>query len=55
MDKATFWAMFFTNSSGTDGMIFKIFSPKNLAKILSFLAHTTASFCKKCDHNIGFR
>jgi hypothetical protein len=31
---------------GTDVMIFKIFSPKNLAKILAFLAQTTASFCK---------
>jgi hypothetical protein len=27
-------------------MILKIFSPKNLAKILAFLAQTTASFCK---------
>jgi hypothetical protein len=27
-------------------MIFKIFSAKNLAKILTFLAQTTASFCK---------
>jgi p-aminobenzoyl-glutamate transporter AbgT len=27
-------------------MIFKIFSPKNLAKILAFFAQTTASFCK---------
>jgi hypothetical protein len=32
--------------SGTDDMIFKIFSPKNLAKILAFFAHITASFCK---------
>jgi hypothetical protein len=32
--------------SGTDVMIFKIFSPKNLAKILAFFAQTTASFCK---------
>jgi hypothetical protein len=27
-------------------MIFKILSPKNLAKILAFFAQTTASFCK---------
>jgi hypothetical protein len=39
---------------GTDVMIFLIFSPKNLAKILAFFAQTTASFCKNCDHNIGF-
>jgi hypothetical protein len=38
----------------TDVMILKIFSPKNLAKILAFFAQTTASFCKNCDHNIGF-
>jgi hypothetical protein len=31
-------------------MILKIFSPKNLAKILAFFAQTIASF----DHNIGF-
>jgi hypothetical protein len=35
------------NSSGTDVVIFKIFSPKNLAKILPFFAQSTASFCKK--------
>jgi hypothetical protein len=35
-------------------MIFKIFSPKNLAKKLAFFAQTTASFWKNCDHNIGF-
>jgi hypothetical protein len=40
--------------SGTDVMIFKIFSPKNFAKKLAFFAQTTASFCKNCDHNIGF-
>jgi hypothetical protein len=34
-------------------MIFKIFSPKNLAKILAFFAQTAAAFCKN-DHNIGF-
>jgi hypothetical protein len=27
-------------------MILKIFSPKNLAKILAFFDQTTASFCK---------
>jgi hypothetical protein len=36
-------------------MILKLFSPKNLAKILAFFAQTTAVFCKNCDHNIGFR
>jgi hypothetical protein len=35
-------------------MIFKIFSPKNLAKILAFLTQNKASFRKNCDHNIGF-
>jgi hypothetical protein len=39
---------------GTDVMIFKIFSPKNLAKSFAFFAQTTVSFCKNCDHNIGF-
>jgi hypothetical protein len=43
-----------TNSFGTDVMILKIFSPKNLAKILAFLTQNKASFCKNCDHNIGF-
>jgi hypothetical protein len=41
------------SAPGTDVMILKIFSPKNLAKILAFLAQTTASFCKNCNHNIG--
>jgi hypothetical protein len=40
--------------SGTDDMILKIFSPKNLAKIFAFFAQTTVIFCKNCDHNIGF-
>jgi hypothetical protein len=35
-------------------MIFKIFSPKNLAKILAFLTQNKANFFKKIDHNIGF-
>jgi hypothetical protein len=35
-------------------MIFKIFSPKNLAKILAFFAQTAATFLQKFDHNIGF-
>jgi hypothetical protein len=39
---------------GTDVMIFKIFSPKNLAKKLAFFVQTTANFWKNCDHNIGF-
>jgi hypothetical protein len=32
------------NCPGTDVMILKIFLLKNLAKILAFLAQTTASF-----------
>jgi hypothetical protein len=39
--------------SGTDVMIFKIFSPKNLAKKLAFLTQNRAKFLK-IDHNIGF-
>jgi hypothetical protein len=35
-------------------MILKIFSPKNLAKFFAFFPHTTVSFCKNCDQNIGF-
>jgi hypothetical protein len=35
-------------------MIFKIFSPKNLANFFAFFAQTTVSFCKNCDQNIGF-
>jgi hypothetical protein len=31
---------------GTDVRILKIFLPKNLAKILAFIAQTTDSFCK---------
>jgi hypothetical protein len=31
---------------GTDVMFFKIFSPKNLAKILAFFAQTTLIFAK---------
>jgi hypothetical protein len=50
--------------AGTDVMILKILSPKNLAKILVSFAQTTASFCKNViitklakiaenfDHNI---
>jgi hypothetical protein len=33
---------------------FKIYLTKNLAKILAFFAQATASFCKNCDHKIGF-
>jgi hypothetical protein len=40
--------------AGTDVMIFKIISPKNSAKKLAFLTQNKASFCKNCDHNIGF-
>jgi hypothetical protein len=43
-----------TPPPGTDVMIFNIFSPKNLAKILAFLRKTNASFFPKFDHNIGF-
>jgi hypothetical protein len=47
------WVIRWTRSR-TDVMIFKIFSPKNLAKILArFLTENKASFCKNCDHNIG--
>jgi hypothetical protein len=35
-------------------MIFNIFSPKNLAKILAFFAQTTASFLQKQDPYICF-
>jgi hypothetical protein len=31
---------------GTDVMIFKIFSPKNLAKKLAFLTQNNAKLCK---------
>jgi hypothetical protein len=34
----------FCQRPGTDVMIFKIFSPKNLAKILAFLTQNKASF-----------
>jgi hypothetical protein len=38
----------FTTSATRDRCYdFYIFSPKNLAKILAFLAQSTASFCKK--------
>jgi hypothetical protein len=35
-------------------MILKLFSPKNLAKILAFFARSTVTFCKKNYHNIGY-
>jgi hypothetical protein len=35
-------------------MIFKIFSPKNLAKKMAFLTENKANLKKKFDHNIGF-
>jgi hypothetical protein len=44
---------FFTNSSGTDVMILKIFSPKNFAKNFAFLTRNKAKLRKKVDHNIG--
>jgi hypothetical protein len=34
-------------------MIFKIFSPKNLAKKMAFLTKNKGKFWKKLDHNIG--
>jgi hypothetical protein len=37
---------FFASLQGTDVMILKIFSPKNLAEILVGFARTTASLCK---------
>jgi hypothetical protein len=40
--------------TGTDVMIFKIFSHKKLAKKSAYFAQITASFWKNCDHNIGF-
>jgi hypothetical protein len=43
-----------TGWPGTDVMIFKIFSPKNLAKKLAFLLKLLLVFCKNCDHNIVF-
>jgi hypothetical protein len=36
-----------TMYSGNDVMIFKIFSPKNLAKKLSFFIQSKAKSCKK--------
>jgi hypothetical protein len=35
-------------------MILKIFSPKNLAKILAFFAQTTASSCKNLIITLAF-
>jgi hypothetical protein len=35
-----------TSRSGTDVMIFKIFSPKNIAKKLAFLTQNKAKLCK---------
>jgi hypothetical protein len=40
--------------SGTDVLIFKIFSPKKLQNDWRFLTKNTAKFCIKLDHNIGF-
>jgi hypothetical protein len=40
---------------GTDVMIFKIFSPKILAKIFAFFDQTAETFCINLfDHNNGF-
>jgi hypothetical protein len=38
--------------TGTDVVILKLFSPKNLAKILAFFAQTTAKIAENCDHTI---
>jgi hypothetical protein len=38
---------FFTNSSGTDVRILKMFLPKNLSTILAFFAQPTDSFFTK--------
>jgi hypothetical protein len=35
-------------------MVLKNISPKNLVKKWRFFAETTASVCKKIDHNIGY-
>jgi hypothetical protein len=40
--------------SGTDVMILKIFSPKNLANILALFAQTTASFGKNVIRTLVF-
>jgi hypothetical protein len=39
---------------GTDVMILKIFSPKNLSKILAIFSQTAASFLQTFNHNTGF-
>jgi hypothetical protein len=39
---------------GTDVMIFKIFSPKKIAKKLAFLTRNKAKLCKQNNHNNGF-
>jgi hypothetical protein len=42
-------------SPGTDVMILKIFSPKNLAKKSAFLTQNKAKLCmQNYYHNIGF-
>jgi hypothetical protein len=38
----------------TDVIIFKIFSPKNLAKILALFAQTNAVFCKNLMRTLVF-
>jgi hypothetical protein len=47
--------MYVFPKSGTDVMIFKIFSPKLFCENIGvFFAQTAATFCKNLDHNIGF-
>jgi hypothetical protein len=51
------WSQFFWSQQADLGPMlwfFKDFCRKKLAKKLAFFAQTTASFCKYCDHNIGF-
>jgi hypothetical protein len=45
---------FVNTDPGTDVIIFKLFSPKILPKILAFFAQTTASFCKNLIITLGF-
>jgi hypothetical protein len=40
--------------TGTDVIIFKIFSPKNLAKKLAFLTHNKAKLCKNLIITLGY-
>jgi hypothetical protein len=48
------WKLIQEPASGTDVMIFKIFSPEKIAKKLAFLTHNKAKLCKNFDHNSDF-